>query len=72
MQNHKTHSPGLQGLAKEANTEKCLDVWTKFPLSWHLKPVDCPSGAVDGGPSANAGDTGSIPDPRRFHMPRSN
>ena len=37
-----------------------------------LKTYDCPSGAVDGSSSANAGDTGSIPGPGRFHTPRSN
>ena len=31
-----------------------------------------PGGAVVGSPPANAGDTGSSPDPGRSHMPRSN
>ena len=31
-----------------------------------------PGGAVDENPPTNAGDTGSIPGPERFHMPRSN
>ena len=31
-----------------------------------------PGGAVVENPPANAGDTGSIPDPGRSHMPRSN
>ena len=31
-----------------------------------------PGSTVDKNPSANAGDTGSTPDPGRFHMPRSN
>ena len=33
---------------------------------------DFPAGAVDKNLSANAGDTGSIPGPGKFHMPRSN
>ena len=33
---------------------------------------DFPGGAVVKNPPANAGDTGSIPDPGRSHMPRSN
>ena len=33
---------------------------------------DFPCGAVDRNPPANAGDTGLIPGPGRFHMPRSN
>ena len=37
-----------------------------------VKQVDFSSSAVDKNPSANAGDTGSIPDPGRFHMPQSN
>ena len=31
-----------------------------------------PGGSVIKNPPANAGDTGSIPDPARSHMPRSN
>ena len=31
-----------------------------------------PGGSVVKNPSFNAGDTGSIPDPERSHMPRSN
>ena len=31
-----------------------------------------PGGSVVKNPPANAGDMGSIPDPRRSHMPRSN
>ena len=34
--------------------------------------VGLPGGAVVKNPPANAGDTGSSPGPRRFHMPRSN
>ena len=33
---------------------------------------DFPGGTVDKNPSANAGDTGSIPGPGRFHMPWGN
>ena len=33
---------------------------------------DFPGGTVDKNPPANAGDTGSIPGPERFHMPWSN
>ena len=33
---------------------------------------DSPGGTVDRNPPANAGDTGLIPDMRRFHMPQSN
>ena len=33
---------------------------------------DFPCGTVDKNPPANAGDMGSIPDPGRFDMPRSN
>ena len=33
---------------------------------------DFPGGPVDKNPSANAGDMGSIPDPGRFHILRSN
>ena len=33
---------------------------------------DFPGGTVVKNPPANAGDTGSIPGPGRFHMPRSN
>ena len=33
---------------------------------------DFPGGAVVKNPPANAGDTGSSPDPGRSHMPRSN
>jgi len=31
-----------------------------------------PDGAVDKNPSANAGDTGSVPGLGRFHLPQSN
>ena len=34
--------------------------------------MDSPGGPVDRSLPANAGDTGSIPDPGRFHMPWSN
>ena len=46
--------------------------------SWAAKtpeikgPVDFPGGPVNKNPPANAGDTDSIPGPRRSHMPRSN
>ena len=33
---------------------------------------DVPAGAMDKNPLANAGDTSSIPNPERFHMPQSN
>ena len=33
---------------------------------------DFPGGTVVKNPSANAGDTGSIPGPGRSHMPQSN
>ena len=33
---------------------------------------DFPGGTVDRNPPANAGDTGSSPDPGRLHMPQSN
>ena len=33
--------------------------------------TDFPGGRADKTLPANAGDTGSIPDPRRFHVPRS-
>ena len=33
---------------------------------------DFPGGTAPKNPPANAGDTGSIPGPGRFHMPRSN
>ena len=33
---------------------------------------DFPGGAMVKNPSANAGDTGSIPGPGRSHMPQSN
>ena len=33
---------------------------------------DFPGNPVVKNPPANAGDTGSIPGPRRFHMPRGN
>ena len=32
---------------------------------------DFPAGAGGKNPPADAGDTGSVPDPGRFHMPRS-
>ena len=35
-------------------------------------PEDFPSGPVVESLPANAGDTGSIPNPARFHMPRGN
>ena len=34
--------------------------------------MDFLAGAVDKNPPANAGNTGSIPDPGRLHMPQSN
>ena len=34
--------------------------------------MDYPSGAVVKNPPTNAGDTGSIPGPGRYHMPWSN
>ena len=34
--------------------------------------VDFPGGPVVKNPPASAGDTGSIPGPGRFHMPRDN
>ena len=34
--------------------------------------MDFPGGAVVKNPPANAGDTGSSPDPGRSHMPQSN
>ena len=36
------------------------------------KKQDFPGGPVVENPSANAGDTGSIPGPGRFHMPLGN
>ena len=36
------------------------------------QPRDFPGGPVVRNPSANAGDTGSIPDPERSHMPLGN
>ena len=32
--------------------------------------MDFPGGTVDKNPPANAGESGSIPGPGRFHMPR--
>ena len=37
-----------------------------------LKKLDFPGGTVDKNPSANKGDTGSIPGPGSFHTPQSN
>ena len=34
--------------------------------------MDFPSGAVGKNLPANAGDTGSIPGPKRYHVPQSN
>ena len=34
--------------------------------------MDFPGGAVDKNLPASAGDTDSIPSPRRFHLPQSN
>ena len=34
--------------------------------------LDFPSGTMEKNPPANAGDTGSIPGPGRFHVPQSN
>ena len=51
----------------------------RYPHTVSTKPCkkcsyrDCPGGPVDKvSPPANAGDTGSIPGPGRFHMPQSN
>jgi len=46
-----------------------------FSVEQRLKKVgnwDFPVGLVVRSPPANAGDTGSIPGPRRAHMPWSN
>ena len=43
------------------------DVWLK-----KKKKQDFPGGPVVENPPANAGDTGSIPGPGRFHMPLGN
>ena len=50
-----------------------------FILLINMKPMELiitmggfPGGAVVKNPPANAGDTGSSPDPGRSHMPRSN
>ena len=44
----------------------------EFPGSWtnstRNKSGDFPGGAVVRNPPANAGDTGSIPGPGRYHM----
>ena len=38
----------------------------------HIIVSDFPGGTVEKNLPANAGDTGSIPDPGRSHMPRNN
>jgi len=43
--------------------------WKKLKVK--IKSQDFPGGAVDKNSPANAGDTGSIPSLRRFHMPQS-
>ena len=68
---NKTHdyrseesSPGFKKLRWQDICwgEKCLK-----RISW-----DFPGGTVDKNPPASAGDKGSVPGPRRSHMPRSN
>ena len=51
----------------------CHLVWN-LKLPHHLKEISegFPGGTVLKNPPANAGDTGSSPDPGRSHMPRSN
>ena len=47
--------------------------WTKSKHeTQHFHFRDFPGGAVVKNPPADAGDTGSIPDPGRSHKPRSN
>ena len=59
------HSPTLTSIH---------DHWKIMPTALcYLKPkLDFPGGPVVKNPPVNAGDMGSIPDLRRFHMPRSN
>ena len=46
-------------------------IWYIYILIWKCFPSGFPGGSVVTNPSVNAGDTGSIPDPGRPHMPRS-
>ena len=41
-------------------------------LDSEKRDLDFPHGTVDKNPPANAGDMGSIPGLRRFHLPQSN
>ena len=41
-------------------------------LQLKIKKKDFPGGTVDKNPPGNEGDTGLIPGPGRFHMPRCN
>ena len=61
-------------------TKICIVKAMVFPVvmygceSWTIKKAECrgfPGGTVEKNLPANAGDTGSIPGPGGFHMPRS-
>ena len=53
--------------------KKCFSLYQKsFVIDTSVKDGDFPGGAVGKSLPANAGHTGSITGPGRFHMPQSN
>ena len=65
--------PGSPALAGRFFTLSHLGSPFSYTLSdLETEDLDFPGSIVDGSPPTSAGDTGSIPDPGRFHMSRSN
>ena len=77
-----TVGEGNNGMDPTENTKgNAVNTKTNTPLNSYVAAtqkysrkgqMDFPGGAVVKNPPANAGDMGSSPGPRRFHMLRSN
>ena len=69
----KLVSSAMWGYSRlSSNTESPDAMTLDFSAFRNMKNRDFPVGTVDKKPPANTGDVGSIPDPGRFHKPRSN
>ena len=58
--------------SKKKKTKKKPGSWAIQTKDKNIKSKGFPSGSVVKNPPASAEDIGSIPDPGRSHMPRSN
>ena len=52
--------------------EKCSNIFNHYRNTNHNRSEDFPGGPVVKNLPTNAGNTGSIPAPGRFHIPRDN